>query len=86
MARGISETQFAREYEDLLVRFGTDYESVRNALPVKQDMENFFGSGPSSPVAEPQFLFFGQSSDFHSKRMPRRAAINLFPSEYFRPV
>jgi SAM-dependent methyltransferase len=48
----ISETQFAREYEDLLVRFGTDYESVKNALPEKQDMENFFGSGPSSPVVE----------------------------------
>ena len=46
----ISETQFGREYEELLVRFGTDYERVKDSLPEKQDMENFFGRGPSSPA------------------------------------
>ena len=44
-----SGTQFGREYEDLLIRFGTDYERVREAITEKQDRENFFGSGPSSP-------------------------------------
>jgi SAM-dependent methyltransferase len=41
--RRISETPFGRAYEDLLVRFGTDYARVKEAYPETQDMENFFG-------------------------------------------
>ena len=41
--RCISDTQFGREYEDLLLRFGTDYERVKDAYPESNDMLHFFG-------------------------------------------
>jgi SAM-dependent methyltransferase len=41
--RRISETSFGRAYEDLLVRYGTDYTRVKEAYPETQDMEKFFG-------------------------------------------
>jgi ubiquinone/menaquinone biosynthesis C-methylase UbiE len=41
--RRISETAFGRAYEDLLVRYGTDYTRVKDAYPELQDMEKFFG-------------------------------------------
>jgi SAM-dependent methyltransferase len=41
--RRISETPFGRAYEDLLVRYGTDYKRVKEAYPEMHDMENFFG-------------------------------------------
>jgi SAM-dependent methyltransferase len=41
--RRISETAFGRAYEDLLVRYGTDYARVQEAYPETQDMEQFFG-------------------------------------------
>ena len=31
--RRISESRFGQEYEDLLVRFGTDYARVKEAYP-----------------------------------------------------
>jgi SAM-dependent methyltransferase len=43
--RRISESAFGRAYEDLLVRYGTDYVRVKEAYPEAQDMENFFGAG-----------------------------------------
>jgi SAM-dependent methyltransferase len=43
--RRISETAFGRAYEDLLVRYGTDYQRVREAYRETQEMENFFGKG-----------------------------------------
>jgi len=43
--RRISETPFGRAYEDLLVRYGTDYARVKDAYPETQDMERFFGKG-----------------------------------------
>jgi SAM-dependent methyltransferase len=43
--RRISETAFGRAYEDLLVRYGTDYQRVKEAYPELPDMENFFGIG-----------------------------------------
>jgi len=43
--RRISESQFGRDYEDLLVRFGTDYTRVKDAYPVTEDMRRFFGGG-----------------------------------------
>ena len=41
--RRISETAFGRAYEDLLVRYGTDYARVKEAYPETQDMKDFFG-------------------------------------------
>jgi SAM-dependent methyltransferase len=43
--RRISETAVGRAYEDLLVRYGTDYAKVREAHPEADDMENFLGAG-----------------------------------------
>jgi SAM-dependent methyltransferase len=43
--RRIGETPFGRAYEDLLVRYGTDYTQVKEAYPETHDMENFFGRG-----------------------------------------
>ena len=42
--RRIGETAFGRDYEDLLVRYGTDYTAVKDAYPETPDMETFFGS------------------------------------------
>lgn len=41
--RRISETAFGRAYEDLLLRYGTDYTRVKEAYPETQGMETFFG-------------------------------------------
>ena len=38
-----STTGFAVSYEDLLVRFGTDYSRVRDSYPRKKDIREFFG-------------------------------------------
>jgi SAM-dependent methyltransferase len=43
--RPVSETAFSRAYEDLLLRYGTDYTQVKAAYPETHDMENFFGEG-----------------------------------------
>jgi SAM-dependent methyltransferase len=43
--RRTGETKFGRGYEDLLVRFGTDYSKVKDAYPEREDMEKFFGAG-----------------------------------------
>jgi len=43
--RSISDNPFGREYEDLLLRFGTDYQRVKDAYPETNDMQGFFGEG-----------------------------------------
>lgn len=43
--RRIGETEFGRAYEDLLVRYGTDYTKVKDAYPESEEMEKFFGKG-----------------------------------------
>ena len=43
--RRIGETAFGRAYEELLLRYGTDYRAVKEAYPETRDMENFFGRG-----------------------------------------
>jgi len=40
--RRISESRFGREYEDLLVRFSTDYTRVRETYPEAKAMQQFF--------------------------------------------
>lgn len=56
--RRISETAFGRAYEDLLVRYGTDYTKVKDAYPEMQDMENFFGQGKFQRAELPNFQEF----------------------------
>jgi SAM-dependent methyltransferase len=41
--RTLSTTGFAVSYEDLLVRFGTDYSRVRDSYPRAEDIRAFFG-------------------------------------------
>ena len=41
--RRMEETQFGRDYEDLLVRFGTDYTRVKDAYPEIEHIRSFFG-------------------------------------------
>jgi ubiquinone/menaquinone biosynthesis C-methylase UbiE len=43
--RRMDETPFAREYEDVLVRFGIDYKSVKDTYPETEKMRNFFDAG-----------------------------------------
>jgi SAM-dependent methyltransferase len=40
--RGLNKTHFTRDYENLLVRFGTDYEKVKDAYPESEDIRSFF--------------------------------------------
>ncbi len=43
--RRMEETPFARAYENVLVRFGIDYKSVKDAYPETQKMRDFFELG-----------------------------------------
>ena len=43
--RRMAEIPFAREYEDVLVRFGIDYKSVKDTYPETEKMSNFFDPG-----------------------------------------
>jgi len=56
--RRISETAFGRAYEDLLVRYGTDYARVKQAYPETDDMGNFFGKGNCRRRELPNFQEF----------------------------
>jgi len=38
------DTPFASAYENLLVKYGTDYQSVRESYPEQDAMQHFFGS------------------------------------------
>lgn len=41
--RSTAESDFAKAYDDLLVRFGTDYTRVRDSYPKEQDIRAFIG-------------------------------------------
>jgi len=56
--RRIGETAFGRAYEDLLVRYGTDYAKVKEAYPEAGDMENFFGNENFARAELPNFQEF----------------------------
>jgi len=56
--RRIGETEFGRAYEDLLVRFGTDYTKVKDAYPEADDMKEFFGKGNFQRRELPNFQEF----------------------------
>jgi hypothetical protein len=42
------DNPFAGAYEDLLVKYGTDYKNVREAYPEASTMQNFFAGGTVS--------------------------------------
>jgi SAM-dependent methyltransferase len=56
--RRIGQTAFGRGYEDLLVRYGTDYRRVKEAYPETQGMETFFGRGNFEARQLPNFQEF----------------------------
>ena len=56
--RRINETAFGRAYEDLLVRYGTDYTKVKDAYPEAHDMQSFFGQGNFQRRELPNFQEF----------------------------
>jgi hypothetical protein len=56
--RRISETAFGRAYEDLLLRYGTDYARVKEAYPKAYDMESLFGKGNFQRRELPNFQEF----------------------------
>jgi ubiquinone/menaquinone biosynthesis C-methylase UbiE len=41
--RSTAESEFAQAYEELLVRYGTDYTRVKDSYPQESDMRAFFG-------------------------------------------
>jgi SAM-dependent methyltransferase len=52
------DTPFATAYEDLLVKFGTDYTKVRDAYPEKSAMDQFFSGGAVSMRSLPNEQVF----------------------------
>jgi SAM-dependent methyltransferase len=52
------DTPFATAYEDLLVKFGTDYKKVREAYPEQSAMEQFFAGGTVSMRSLPNEQVF----------------------------
>lgn len=56
--RRIGETAFGRAYEDLLLRYGTDYAKVREAYPEAARMEQFFGAENARRAELPNFQEF----------------------------
>ncbi len=81
--RRISETAFGRAYEDILVRYGTDYTRVKEAYPESHDMESFFGKGNVQRRELPNF----QEFDFDglvgrlrsSSYAPKESHVNYAP-------
>jgi len=56
--RRISESRFGREYEDLLVRFSTDYTRVKETYPEAPVMQRFFGERHFRSAELPNFQEF----------------------------
>jgi ubiquinone/menaquinone biosynthesis C-methylase UbiE len=52
------DSPFATAYEDLLVKYGTDYKKVREAYPEKESMEEFFKGGSVSMRSLPNEQVF----------------------------
>jgi SAM-dependent methyltransferase len=60
--RTLSTTGFAVSYEELLVRFGTDYSRVRDSYPQKKDIREFFGHERFWTHELPNFQYFDLES------------------------
>jgi SAM-dependent methyltransferase len=71
-----STTGFAVSYEELLVRFGTDYSRVRDSYPQKRDIREFFGHEQFLTCELPNFQHF----DLESLRGRLRSS-SYVPSE-----
>ena len=56
--RRIGESRFGREYEELLVRYGTDYTRVKEAYPEAPAMQRFFEGGTLASHELPNFQEF----------------------------
>jgi SAM-dependent methyltransferase len=56
--RRISESRFGREYEELLVRYGTDYTRVKEAYPEAPAMQRFFAASKFQSRELPNFQEF----------------------------
>jgi len=56
--RRMDETPFAREYETLLQRFGTDYKTVRDAYPEAQTIREFLNDSDLGARDLPNFQIF----------------------------
>ncbi|HUN63531.1 MAG TPA: class I SAM-dependent methyltransferase [Candidatus Sulfotelmatobacter sp.] len=56
--RVLSESAFARQYEDLLRRFSTDYTRVRETYPEAEAMQQFFGANHLRHRELPNFQDF----------------------------
>ncbi|GAC1627523.1 MAG: class I SAM-dependent methyltransferase [Candidatus Acidiferrum sp.] len=81
--RGLNESQFARGYEELLVRFGTDYEKVKDAYPESEDIRDFFEGrkfiARELPNAQ-EFDFEGLSGRLRSSSYaPKQGRANFAP-------
>jgi SAM-dependent methyltransferase len=74
--RTLSATGFAVSYEDLLVRFGTDYSRVRDSYPQPKDIHAFFGHENFLTHELPNF----QQLDLNSLRGRLRSS-SFVPSE-----
>jgi hypothetical protein len=81
--RRIRETAFGRGYEDVLVRYGTDYTRVKDAYPEMRGMDNFFSTENFQHEELPNF----QEFDFHglagrvrsSSYAPKEGHMNFAP-------
>lgn len=49
---------FVREYENILRKFGTDYERVKESYPTEDHMREFFGPSPYASRSLPNFQEF----------------------------
>jgi len=56
--RLLDETAFLREYEALLLRFGTDYARVNESYPRAEQMLEFFGASDFTSHSLPNFQEF----------------------------
>jgi SAM-dependent methyltransferase len=60
--RMLSTASFSVSYEELLVRFGTDYSRVRDSYPQKKDIRSFFGHEKFLTHELPNFQYFDLES------------------------
>ncbi|HXM99402.1 MAG TPA: class I SAM-dependent methyltransferase [Candidatus Dormibacteraeota bacterium] len=58
--RPLNKSSFTDTFEDLLIRFGTDYEKVRDAYPKSKDIASFLGNKTFSTREFPSTQEFGR--------------------------
>jgi len=77
------ETSFAKAYEDILVKYGTDYTRVRDSYPKGHDVQNFFlgAEFPHHVLPNVQFLDWeGLAGRLRSgSYIPQEGHVNFAP-------